>query len=69
MHNPPNFWLEGEIAVVTGGGSGIGRAVALAFAAAGAQVVVLDARAAAASEVAEEIGISGHALAVDVTEV
>jgi len=66
--NPPNFRLEGEIAVVTGGGSGIGRAVALAFAAAGAQVVVLDARAAAASEVAEEIGISGHALNVDVTD-
>jgi NAD(P)-dependent dehydrogenase (short-subunit alcohol dehydrogenase family) len=63
----PNFLLEGEIAVVTGGGSGIGRAVALAFAAAGAQVVVLDARETAASQVAEEIGISAHALAADVT--
>jgi NAD(P)-dependent dehydrogenase (short-subunit alcohol dehydrogenase family) len=66
--NLPNFLLEGEIAVVTGGGSGIGRAVALAFAAAGAQVVVLDARETAASQVAEEIGISAHALAADVTD-
>ncbi len=68
MPNLPNFLLDGEIAVVTGGGSGIGRAVALAFAAAGAQVVVLDAREAAASQVAEEIGISGHAIAADVTD-
>ncbi len=68
MLNLPNFLLEGEIAVVTGGGSGIGRAVALAFAAAGAQVVVLDARETAASQVAEEIGISGHAIAADVTD-
>ena len=68
MLNLPNFLLEGEIAVVTGGGSGIGRAVALAFAAAGAQVVVLDARETAASQVAEEIGISADALAADVTD-
>jgi NAD(P)-dependent dehydrogenase (short-subunit alcohol dehydrogenase family) len=66
--NLPNFLLEGEIAVVTGGGSGIGRAVALAFAAAGAQVVVLDARETAASQVAEEIGISAQALTADVTD-
>jgi gluconate 5-dehydrogenase/2-deoxy-D-gluconate 3-dehydrogenase len=64
----PNFLLEGQIAVVTGGGSGIGRAVAIAFAAAGAQVVVLDAREAAASQVADEIGISGQAITADVRE-
>jgi NAD(P)-dependent dehydrogenase (short-subunit alcohol dehydrogenase family) len=66
--NLPNFLLDGQIAVVTGGGSGIGRAVALAFAAAGAQVVVVDAREAAASQVADEIGIYGQAITADVTD-
>jgi NAD(P)-dependent dehydrogenase (short-subunit alcohol dehydrogenase family) len=64
----PNFLLESEIAVVTGGGSGIGRAVALAFAAAGAQVVVLDAHEAAASQVAEELGAYGEAVVADVRD-
>ncbi|MFE9651059.1 SDR family NAD(P)-dependent oxidoreductase [Streptomyces sp. NPDC006365] len=35
-------WLEGEVALITGGGSGIGRAVALRYLAEGARVVVLD---------------------------
>src|SRR5467141_3468156 len=64
----PNFLLESEIAVVTGGGSGIGRAVALAFAAAGAQDVVLDAHEAAASQVADELGTSGQAIVADVRD-
>src|SRR6267378_3936519 len=64
----PNFLLESEIAVVTGGGSGIGRAVALAFAAAGAQVVVLDVHEAAASQVADELGTSGQAIVADVRD-
>jgi NAD(P)-dependent dehydrogenase (short-subunit alcohol dehydrogenase family) len=36
------FRLDGDVAVVTGGASGIGRVVAAAFAAVGARVVVLD---------------------------
>ena len=64
----PNFRLEDQIAVVTGGGSGIGRAVALTFAAAGAKVVVVDANEKAASQVADEIGPSGQAVVVDVKD-
>jgi NAD(P)-dependent dehydrogenase (short-subunit alcohol dehydrogenase family) len=62
----PNFLLENQIAVVTG--SGIGRAVALAFAAAGARVVVLDTQEAAATQVAGEIGITGQAVVADVRD-
>jgi len=38
----PSFSLEGQVAVVTGGRQGIGRAVALTFAEAGADVAVCD---------------------------
>ena len=40
--------LNGQIAVITGAGSGIGRAVSLAFAREGARVAALDVRADAA---------------------
>lgn len=55
--------LSGRTALVTGGGSGIGRACALRLAAAGAAVLVVDVNADAASKVATEIG--GRALVAD----
>jgi 3-oxoacyl-[acyl-carrier protein] reductase len=52
--------LESKVAVVTGGSKGIGRAVALAFAGAGARVVVNYAHdASAAAEVVDQIGGAG----------
>jgi NAD(P)-dependent dehydrogenase (short-subunit alcohol dehydrogenase family) len=58
--------LTGQRAVVTGGASGIGRAVCRRFAAEGAAVAVADIDADGARAVAEEI--DGLALAVDVTD-
>lgn len=57
--------IEGQIALVTGGGSGLGAATARALHQAGARVGVLDRDPAAAEAVASEIG--GVALAADVT--
>lgn len=68
LPSPPNFLLEDQVTIVTGGASGIGRAVALTFAAAGAKVVVVDAHEKAASQVADEIGPSGQAVVVDVRD-
>lgn len=47
--------LDGRSAVVTGGASGMGAATARAFAAAGAQVVLVDRNGPLASRIAEEI--------------
>jgi len=53
--------LTGRVAVVTGGGRGIGAAVARTLAAAGARVVVSARTAAQVEAVAEEIRAAGHA--------
>ena len=59
--------LEGKVAVVTGAGSGIGRAIALGLAAEGARVVVSDIAADRAGQVAAEIGEQAIAVAADVS--
>jgi NAD(P)-dependent dehydrogenase (short-subunit alcohol dehydrogenase family) len=57
--------LESKVAIVTGGGSGIGREVALCYAAEGAKVVVADINMASAEETAAMITKSAQeALAV-----
>jgi 3-oxoacyl-[acyl-carrier protein] reductase len=48
--------IENRVALVTGGGSGIGRAIALLFAEEGARVIVNDVRLDAARETVEAIG-------------
>jgi NAD(P)-dependent dehydrogenase (short-subunit alcohol dehydrogenase family) len=59
---------EGQVVVVTGGASGIGRAIAMRFAAAGASVVVADLDQAGAKAVAAEIGASARSIGCDVTD-
>ena len=58
--------INGQSAIVTGGGSGLGEAVARALAAGGAKVAVLDVNEAGARRVAAEIG--GLALRCDITD-
>ena|SRR5687767_10679501 len=65
------FNLGGKVAVVTGGGSGIGRAIALLFGAQGAHVVVVDLDAQAADATAVAITAAGgraDASACDVSD-
>ena len=70
MYNPTHFTLRDQVAVITGAGAGIGRAIAETFAAAGAAVVVSDRDMATAEWVAAGIAKSGGkavAVACDVT--
>jgi meso-butanediol dehydrogenase/(S,S)-butanediol dehydrogenase/diacetyl reductase len=63
--------LRGKVAIVTGAGSGIGRAIALRFAAEGASLLVNDLNADSASRVAKEIeaaGGSARAFPADVSD-
>ncbi|MBV9970211.1 MAG: SDR family NAD(P)-dependent oxidoreductase, partial [Xanthobacteraceae bacterium] len=57
---------SGHAALVTGGGSGLGRATAAKLAALGAKVAILDINLEAAKEVATKIG--GIAIACDVVD-
>ncbi len=66
------FSLDGQVAVVTGGGKGIGRGIALALAEAGADVAVAARSRADVESVAAEIralGRRAHAYVADVTDV
>ena len=63
--------VEGRVAVITGGGSGIGRGMALAFGDAGMKVVIAEIDAAAAAGVVAELeakGVEAVAEQVDVID-
>jgi len=65
------FSLEGKVAIVTGGGTGIGRSIALQFAEAGADVVVGSRTLATLEKVAEEVKALGKrslAVPIDITK-
>ena len=60
--------LDGQLALITGAGSGIGEAIAYAMANAGARVVVADIDGSAAARTAEGIGRGTASFACDVTD-
>lgn len=54
------FRLDGQVAVVTGAGRGLGAAMAVAFAEAGADVVIASRTQSQLNEVAEQVGAAGR---------
>jgi len=61
------FSLEGELAILTGGGTGIGLSISKCLAQAGAQVVLLGRRETVLQEAVREIGLSSSYEVFDVT--
>ncbi|MDB5326096.1 MAG: hypothetical protein JWM57_1665 [Phycisphaerales bacterium] len=66
MANP--FTLENEIALITGGGTGLGLGIAQSMAAAGAKVVLVGRREAELKQAVEQIGALASFAACDITK-
>lgn len=60
--------MSGKVCIVTGGGSGIGRATAIRFAEEGARVTCIDINAEAVSATAKEIGEDAFPVQADVSD-
>lgn len=60
--------LDGRIALITGAGSGIGEAIAIAMGREGARIVLVDINVGAAVRVAKAVGESAAGLVCDVTD-
>src|SRR5688572_30480655 len=60
--------IHGKVAVITGGGRGIGRALALALGREGCRVAIGDVDAASAASAAQEAGGGAVGLRLDVTD-
>lgn len=67
-HPSPSRSIAGRTAIITGAGSGMGRATALLFASEGAAVAVVDRDHAACAAVAAECGGGARAYALDVAD-
>lgn len=65
QRRPASKPLAGRVAFVTGGGSGIGRAIVKEFSEEGAVVAIADIDVAAAQGVADELGSSDYAIAIE----
>jgi NAD(P)-dependent dehydrogenase (short-subunit alcohol dehydrogenase family) len=60
--------LEGKVAIITGGGRGIGAAIARGYAAEGARVVIADRRAEEANALASELGNGAFVIPFEATD-
>ncbi len=67
MHENP-FSLEGEIAVVTGGGTGLGLGMTRCLRDAGAQVIITGRREDVLAQAIADLGPGVHAIPFDVTD-